>query len=78
MLQCKIFSGDDFVKVELEVNQFLHDHSKNIIYSVVQSATHSKIQITIFYNVRTKSAKMKEAAIAEVAVPINQGDITSN
>ncbi|MEO8085912.1 MAG: hypothetical protein ABI763_03780 [Bacteroidota bacterium] len=78
MLQCKIFSGNDFQRVEKEVNDFLHDHSKNIIHSVVQSASASTIQISVFYNVRTKAAKAKEAEIAAIAVPIRQGDMNSN
>jgi len=78
MLQCKIFSGSDILRVEKEVNDFLQDHAKNIIHSVVQSASASMIQITVFFNVRTKAAKMKEAALAEVAVPIKQGDMNSN
>ncbi|CAN5686755.1 hypothetical protein BH11BAC1_BH11BAC1_12350 [soil metagenome] len=78
MLQCKIFSGNDFQRVEKEVNEFLHDHSKNIIHSVVQSSTASTIQITVFFNLRTKAAKAKEAEIAAVAVPISQGEMNPN
>jgi len=78
MLQCKIFSGENFNRVEQEVNQFLHDHSKNIIHSVLQSSAGTLIQISVFFNVRTKAGKLKEAAIAEVAVPLKQGDMSSN
>jgi hypothetical protein len=78
MLQCKIFSGNDLPRVEQEVNEFLKAHSKNIIHYVVQSSSESKVHITIFFNVRTKAGKMKEAALAEVSVPIQQHDLNIN
>jgi hypothetical protein len=70
MLQCKIISGTDINGIEKEVNEFIRDNSKVLIDSIHQSADSNKLYISIFYHVRSKSAKMKEAAIEEIKVPI--------
>jgi hypothetical protein len=73
-----MFSGSDPALVELEVNKFLRDHAKMMVHSVLQSSDYSRVHVTIFFNVRTKAAKMKEAAISEVAVNIKPSEIPSN
>ncbi len=70
MLQCKIFSGRDISEIQEQVNSFIRGQSKILIDSIHQAADSQLLYITIFYHSRAKSAKMKEAAIAEINVPI--------
>ena len=72
MLVCRIFSGPEKTIVEQEVNAFLREHAGAIVHSILQSCSGSDLIITLFYNVRTKAGKMKEAAIAEVSVPVSK------
>ena len=69
-MRCKIFSGKEIAEIEKEVNTFLQDHNKVLIDSIHQSADSELLYITIFYHSRTRAAKMKEAAIEEIKVPI--------
>ena len=78
MLQCKIISGTDSMKVEQEVNSFLKSTSKIVIHSIHQAAAQEKLYITIFFSVRSRSAKMKEAAIEEVQVPLAGDALSQN
>jgi len=77
MLQCKIFAGGA-EEVERNVNQFLGDHTKLLIHSVHQSCDHSRVHVTLFFDVRTRSAKMKEAAMHEVAIQVEPGKLQAN
>ena len=81
MLQCKIFSGSDPYAIERDVNRFLNDHAKVMVHSILQSAGTIGMQLTIFFNVRTRAAKMKEANIEEATanmINIKQSEIPSN
>ncbi len=78
MLQCKIFSGKDAADVEQQVNRFLNDRAKVLIHSILQSSDQTRMYVSIFFNVRTRAAKMKEASIAEVSIPITQSELPAN
>jgi hypothetical protein len=72
MLQCKIISGSDIATVEYAVNEFLKKTARLIIHSIHQSSSLNSIHITILYNLRVRRDKLRDAAIDDIAVPINQ------
>ena len=78
MLQCKIFSGSDPTIVETDVNRFLNDHSKLMLHSVLQSSDQSGMHVTLFFYVRTKAVRLREASIQEIAMNIKPSEIPSN
>jgi len=78
MLQCKIISGSDPSSVERDVNRFLTDNSKIMIHSVLQSSDQTGLHVSIFFNVRTKAAKFREASIQEVAINVKPGEMSTN
>ena len=78
MLKCKIISGSDIKKVEEEVNEFLGGNSKIILHSIHQSSDQQRLHISVFYNLRSRNVKMKEAAFEQIAVPLGRNANLSN
>ena len=78
MLKCKIISGVDIAKVEREVNEFLGENSKIILHSIHQSSDQQRLHISVFYNIRSKSTRLKEAAIDQIEVPVSRNALRSN
>ena len=78
MLQCKIFSGSDPADIEKKVNDFFNGHSKMMVHSVLQSSGDSNLFITVFFNVRTRGSKLREAAMKEVMANIDPREIPIN
>jgi len=78
MLKCKIISGTDTVSVQQNVNDFLGENSKILVHSIHQSADQQRLHITIFYNVRSRSSRLKEAAVEELAVPVLKSKVRAN
>jgi hypothetical protein len=70
MIQCRIFSGADVSKVGEELNLFFRTNEKIIIDSIHQSVDSKLLYISVFYHLKMKTDKIKEAAIEEIKVPV--------
>ena len=78
MLMCKIFSGTDAFKVDEEINTFFQKSPQITIHSICQSCDSQRVFISVFFNVKTKAARMKEAVIEQVETIVAQADLPSN
>jgi hypothetical protein len=66
MLICKMFSGSNPSKVEDEINIFLQKSQQITIHSICQSADSERVIISIFFNVKTKSAIKESPEVEQV------------
>ena len=78
MLKCKIISGTDGQTVQQNVNDFLSENPRIMVHSIHQSADRQQLYISIFYNVKNRTSRMKEASIEEIAMPVSKGAIRAN
>jgi len=79
MLICKIFSGTDSFKVEEEMNNFFSKTPQITIHSICQSSDNQRVFISVFFNVKTKAARMKEAiATEQIETIVAKADLPSN
>ncbi len=78
MIQCKIFSGTDSAELEREVNSFLRERAGASVHTIRQSATDNRLVISVFFSVRSKREKLKEAAMNEVSVNMKENELRAN